>query len=739
MTVSSGADGEFDFVNLLPSIEGQPSALPDVLQTGYTVTELTPSEFPATTPITYFANVGSGEEYVAFAGQSTPVVGTRLDQSQPFGSSELQGDESAYPAQTFTPAVSGSLAAVSIEFTSFGVLPPVSNILVEIQTTDTTTGLPTGTVLASAAISPSTDLIGEQTRVDFATPPTLQAGDSYAIVVRSVSNTTDFRLAANNANPYAGGTALITANNGANWSVVSGNDLVFATFMTQRINVEEVVGEPLIFGNTINGSLHGFKYEDVDGNRLYDPAIDQPSSGVTFQLQGTLADGTVIDRQAVTDSDGEFDFTDLPPNVTGNGQATGYTLVEMLPPGFVPTTSAQSFFDLVAGQEIVYAAGASDVDPQDPNDPRTEVVDQEGRLIFGNMVPGSIHGFKFEDINGNGIYEPNLGEVPQADVQFTLTGIDGRGETVEESMLTDSSGAFWFVDLWPSVNGSPTTENGVTATGYTVTETVPNGFTATTSTSRTFDLTSRQELVWESGQANIPPEDPRVEVVVGEELMYGNTVLGSIHGFKFEDVNGNGLYEPGFGDVGLAGVTFTLVGTDGMGQPVNRTTTTEVDGEFAFVGLSPSSDLGYLVSEVVPNGYLPTTPTSQTFNLSSRQEYVWRFGAADLEPSDPREEVLATMNESSDLGEELIFGNVIPGSIHGFKFLDIDGDGVFDPDTEAGLANIPFQLTGVDSSAQPLTSQCYRAPMANTILSTCCQASKGNRRLSPMCSKPVTP
>ncbi len=696
ITVMSGADGEYDFVGLLPSIEGQPTAVPDLLQTGYTVTELTPADFPATTPTTFFTNVRSGEEYVAFAGQSTPVFGPQLDQAQPFANTELPGDETAYPAQTFVPTVSGPLAAVSIEFSSLAVVLPVSDILVEIQTTNTITGLPTGTVLASAAISTSAGLVGGQTRIDFATPPMLLAGDSYAIVVRSESNTTSFALAASDLNPYANGTALSTPNNGVNWSIVPGNDLVFATFMTQRINVEEVVGDALIVGNTIYGSLHGFKYEDINGNGIYEPMIDTPLSGVTFQLEGTLADGTEIARQAVTDSDGEFDFTDLPPSVAGNEQATGYFLVELIPTGFVPTTSVESFFDLLAGEEIVYAAGASDVDPQDPNDPRTEVVDQQGRLIFGNTVLGSIHGFKFEDINGNGIYEPNLGDLPQADVEFTLTGIDGRGQMIEATMVTDSSGAFWFEELWPSVDGSPT--DGANATGYTVTEIVPDGFTSTTPSIRTFDLLSRQELVWSSGAANLPTDDPRIEVVVGETLMFGNTVLGSIHGFKFEDVNGNGLYEPGFDESGLPGVIFTLTGIDGLNRPVNLTTTTGIDGEFEFVGLQPSNSDGYLVSEVVPTGFLPTTPTSQTFNLSSRQEYVWQFGAADLGEGDPRVEVLATMDEASNLGEELIFGNVIPGSIHGFKFLDIDGDGVFDEETEAGLADIPFQLTGVDGS-----------------------------------------
>ncbi len=308
--------------------------------------------------------------------------------------------------------------------------------------------------------------------------------------MRSEFNTTNFALAASDLNPYSRGTALTTANNGANWIVAPGNDLVFATFMTQRINVEEVVGEALIVGNTINGSLHGFKYEDINGNGQYEPAVDQPLAGVTFQLRGTFADGTEFIAQAITDANGEFDFTDLSPNVAGNEQATGYTLVELIPTGFLPTTSVASFFDLLAGQEIVYAAGASDIDPLDPNDPRTEIVDQQGRLIFGNTAFGSVHGFKFDDIDEDGVHDPN--EVGTPGVTFTLTGTDAQGNVVDLEAVTDANGEFWFTGLLPGPN-------------YTITEILPVGFVNTTPLARSFPLTSGQELVWQTGAAMLPP------------------------------------------------------------------------------------------------------------------------------------------------------------------------------------------------------------------------------------------
>ncbi len=315
-------------------------------------------------------------------------------------------------------------------------------------------------------------------------------------------------------------------------------------------------------------------------------------------------------------------------------------------------------------QEFVWARGEADLPP---NDPRVEVF-VDDQLIFGNTVPGSIHGFKFEDIDGDGIYNPNT-EPPLANVTFTLEGVTGLGSQLTRTTTTDIEGRFWFTGLLPGT--------------YTVTETVPDGFVATTPTSWTFDLQSRIEFVWAQGEANLPADDPRIEEVVGNDLIFGNTVPGSIHGFKFEDLNGNGVYDPNT-EPPLANVTFTLEGVTGLGTQLTRTTTTDTDGRFWFTGLLPGT---YTVTETVPAGFVPTTPITRTFDLQSRIEFVWAQGEANLPEDDPRiEEVV---------GDQLIFGNTVPGSIHGFKFEDIDGNGIYDPNFEPPLAGVDFTLTGV--------------------------------------------
>ena len=50
-------------------------------------------------------------------------------------------------------------------------------------------------------------------------------------------------------------------------------------------------------------------------------------------------------------------------------------------------------------------------------------------------------------------------------------------------------------------------------------------------------------LVAFADQANLQQGDPRTEVVVGDDLMFGNTILGSIHGFKCEDADADGAVD----------------------------------------------------------------------------------------------------------------------------------------------------------------------------------------------------
>ena len=92
---------------------------------------------------------------------------------------------------------------------------------------------------------------------------------------------------------------------------------------------------------------------------------------------------------------------------------------------------------------------------------------------------------------------------------------------------------------------------------------------------------------------------------------FGNYVPVEFHGIKFEDKNGNGVQDPG--ELGLAGWIITITGTDGMGNPVNITTTTMADdpateadetGMYWVLGLKPGT---YTVEEQQQSGWIAST------------------------------------------------------------------------------------------------------------------------------------
>ncbi len=150
-----------------------------------------------------------------------------------------------------------------------------------------------------------------------------------------------------------------------------------------------------------------------------------------------------------------------------------------------------------------------------------------------------------------------------------------------------------------------------------------------------------------AGALSCPPQ-PRCEIRV----------------VKFLDLDEDGVkdgYEPG-----LRGVTITLDG----GDPRQ----TDDEGKVSYTGLEPGT---YTVSEVVPTGYRPTTPTSYTVELCED-------GRIRCWPPPPCGETVT-----------VFFGNVpletLPGSISGNKYEDLDGDGAHDPG-EPPVAGVTVEL-----------------------------------------------
>ncbi|MEG4285055.1 SdrD B-like domain-containing protein [Microcoleus sp. A006_D1] len=184
----------------------------------------------------------------------------------------------------------------------------------------------------------------------------------------------------------------------------------------------------------------------------------------------------------------------------------------------------------------------------------------------GNTLP-NITVFKYNDLNGNGRYEPTQGEAPLSGVSVFLdTNNNGTPDAGEQQIQTNAQGRGAFTNL---------------ATGnYTVREVVPAGFSASTSAAVPVTLSTQD--------ANVT---------------FANTPNSNITGCKFEDFNLNG-YRDG-NEPAIANVTVFLdSNNNGALDAGEATTTTNQFGTFAFNNLRPGT---YNLREVPPPGFFQTT------------------------------------------------------------------------------------------------------------------------------------
>ena len=345
------------------------------------------------------------------------------------------------------------------------------------------------------------------------------------------------------------------------------------------------------------GTLEIFKFNDLNGNGVYNPPTETPLAGWAFTVAGGP---TATPGPYSTDVNGLITLTGLQP---GN-----YTVTETLPlpPGWTSTTL----------------------------NPQTGLVPTAGvmRLNFGNRQPvppppglGNLEIFKFDDLNGNGVYEPALGETPLANWAFTVVGAIAPGP-----YFTDPFGLITLI--------------GLAVGNYTVTETLP-----------------LPPPVWTATTLN-----PQVGVVIANvitRLNFGNqqpVPLGTLEIFKFNDLNGNGVYEPLAPDLEtpIQGWAFTVSGGPTL---TPGPYSTDINGLISIPGLAVGN---YTVTETAQLGWTATTLNPQ----------------------------IGTM--SVNAGMRLNFGNQQPAVLQIFKFNDLNGNGVYNPPIETPLANWQYEITG---------------------------------------------
>ncbi|MEM7390993.1 MAG: SdrD B-like domain-containing protein, partial [Verrucomicrobiota bacterium] len=248
---------------------------------------------------------------------------------------------------------------------------------------------------------------------------------------------------------------------------------------------------------------------------------------------------------------------------------------------------------------------------------------------FLDARPATVNGSVYEDEDADGVFDLGFDQ-PLAGVTVTLTSTNG---SFTQAMLTDASGNFSFSNVPPG--------------DYFIMETNLPGFFST-------------------GDSDGPNDDRIFAVLASGGSSGGHRFLdaqpGIISGLVLEDLNGNGMFDAG-DNGGVMNADVFLVDSNGV---TVQTTMTDAGGNYTFTNINPGL---YMVHETNPPGF---------------------FSTGDVDGGDP--DLLAVLKISSANNVSNNFLDTQPGSISGSVFVDVDGDGLFDPEDTGTLSGVEIVL-----------------------------------------------
>ena len=292
------------------------------------------------------------------------------------------------------------------------------------------------------------------------------------------------------------------------------------------------------FGNVFFvGSISGLKYNDLNANSVRD-ATDPPLPN--WQVYLDLNGNNRLDAgepNTITNPQGDYTFANVSPG--------RYLVREVQQPGWAQTTRNPGPIDITGNTNAI-------------------------GINFGNNFPtGSISGFKFNDLNANGINEPTEPRVANWPIYLDTNNNNAR-DLNEPSTLTNPQGNFSFINLPQGI--------------YSVREVPQPGFRQTT------------------------PNPTPIAVGNGTNatnLSFGNVlVTGTISGVKFNDFNANGRLDAGEPPIANTQIYIDLNNNSRL-DPGEANTFSDSQGNYSFRNVPVG---GYIIREVPPPGFIQTTP-----------------------------------------------------------------------------------------------------------------------------------
>jgi hypothetical protein len=329
-----------------------------------------------------------------------------------------------------------------------------------------------------------------------------------------------------------------------------------------------------MFGNFHNVCIPVFKFDDRDGNGLYDPEVDDPIEGWEFELWEWNWDTYEYDifvETQVTDETGYAWFC--------FDSASWFLVKEESRDGWfwIFPCDGDYIFGVRSGSWASEPAAIW-------ND-----VEERYELHFANFKMGKIYGYKWNDLNGNGQWD--TGEPPLSGWTIHFQSVSGF--YMYDEVLTNELGYYEFTGLPPGY--------------YDVWETVQGGWEPTS-----------DDYV-ESVDLTLGHTETRIDFL--------NFQLGCIEGYKYEDLVGDGEYDAGE-DTGMDGWWIYLYQTTGVIETPEGLisaiakideTQTDANGHYQFCGLGPGL---YQVAEEDRDGWMHTSPSSSDIFLLHSGEVV---------------------------------------------------------------------------------------------------------------------
>ncbi len=410
----------------------------------------------------------------------------------------------------------------------------------------------------------------------------------------------------------------------------------------------------------LGAEIRGTKFEDLDGDGIRD-TDEVGLAGVTIYLD---ANGNQVfdadEISTVTDANGDYAFNDLP--------AGTYFVREVVSPGYIQTyPSTESFYyaisrsgelrkiDAATGQVTVigpHNAGRNLNGMIRTNDGELFAISGVGTddsfysidpltgqaTLIGQAGTGLAFGLAYDSTNdqiygisgGLVTFDRTTGEATRisAPGTFVPSGVSGIAfDNVQNRVLAYSfhTGEIWAYDISDGTASfvvDTVASMGVNAGFVDGQFVIKRDFNGSNNQILAVDLTTgglsnylttSEGFIAESLEFVDGVGGHYVTVANGENYAgynFGNQPnFGSLSGTKFEDLNGDGVWDTG--EPPMAGVTIYI---DANG---NRTlddgelsTVTDENGEYLFDDLPAGN---YIVREVVPEGYVQTQPQSDEF------------------------------------------------------------------------------------------------------------------------------